>query len=386
VTATLSTIDPQKFRRIMGHFPTGVVIVTAPGPDGKPTGMSVGSFTSVSLDPPLVAFFPAASSSTWPKMAPAGCFCVNILASDQEHLCRAFARKGADKFLGVEWRGAGSSAPIIEASLAWIDCDLERVNEAGDHYIVLGRVREMEIERPSVPLVFFQGGYGRFDAGPGVAGDRTGDLADHLRIADVARGEMEAVAELLNAECIASSQVGDELVMLVGAGPIERRSSGTLIGGRIPVIPPASATSMAWETPERIAEWLALAPSPQVRALSEARIAQIRGKGYGLSSGVGLRDWAEVFANPQLADTRALRAELPHVMEHHDDPPEIGPEEARRVLTIHMPVFGPDGRVELVLNLGSFGSVELEQLDFMIERLQETADRVTHEIGGTRPS
>jgi hypothetical protein len=93
--------------------------------------------------------------------------------------------------------------------VAWIDCDLERVDEAGDHYIVLGRVREMEIEHPSVPLVFFQGGYGRFDAGSGVAGDRSGDLAEHLREADVARGEMEAVANLLDAECVAAAQVGD---------------------------------------------------------------------------------------------------------------------------------------------------------------------------------
>lgn len=347
--------------------------------------MSVGSFTSVSLDPPLIAFFPATTSTTWPRIARAGCFCVNVLSCEQEQLCRAFAVKGTDKFLGVTWRNAHSTAPIIEGSLAWIDCDLERVDEAGDHYIVLGRVREMEIERPSVPLVFFQGGYGRFDAGPGVAGNRTGDLAEHLRVADLARGEMEAVAELLDAECVAAAQVGDDLVILAGAGPMERRSSGTLIGGRIPAIPPASATSMAWETPERVAAWLAAAPSPAVKAAAEARIAQVRRKGYAVSLGVGLREWAEVFATPRLADPRALRSEMPQIMEHVDDPPEIGPEDARRVLTVHMPVFGPDRRVALTFNLGSFGSVELEQLNDMIARLRESADRVTELLGGQRP-
>jgi DNA-binding IclR family transcriptional regulator len=300
-------------------------------------------------------------------------------------VCRAFARKGADKFLGIEWRGAGSGAPIIESSLAWIDCDLERVDEAGDHYIVLGRVREMEIERPSVPLVFFQGGYGRFDAGGGVAGDRHGDLAEHLRVADLARHEMETVAGLLDAECVAAAQVGDELVILAGAGPIERRSSGTLIGGRIPAIPPASATSMAWETPERIAAWLAVAPSPAVRAAAEDRIAQIRRKGYGLSVGIGLREWAEVFATPQLADPKALRSEMPQIMRRHDYPPHLGEEDARRVLTIHMPVFGPDSRVALTFNLGSFGSVDRDRLNEMIASLGESADRVTELIGGKRP-
>jgi flavin reductase (DIM6/NTAB) family NADH-FMN oxidoreductase RutF len=382
---TPSTIDPQLFRRVMGHFPTGVVIVTAPGMDGKPAGMSVGSFTSVSLDPPLVAFFPAASSTTWPKMAPAGCFCVNILASDQEHLCRAFARTGADKFLGVGWRTGGSSAPIIEASLAWIDCDLERVDQAGDHYIVLGRVREMQIERPSVPLVFFQGGYGRFDGGPGVAGDRTGDLAEHLRVADAARSEMEAVAELLDAECVAAAQVDDELVILAGAGPVEKRSSGPLIGSRIPVIPPASATWMAWETPQRIAEWIALAPTPQIKLLAETRLAQVRRKGYAVSLAIGLREWAEIFAR-QRPDAGALRSEMPDLMRSIEDPAEIGQDLARRVLTIHMPVFGLGGHPALTLNLGSFGSVELEKLNYMIASLRKCTDRITELIGGQRPA
>jgi flavin reductase (DIM6/NTAB) family NADH-FMN oxidoreductase RutF len=383
---TPTKIDPSKFRRVMGQFPTGVVIVTAPGVDGRPAGMSVGSFTSVSLDPPLVAFFPATSSTTWPKMAPAGCFCVNILGFEQEQLCRAFAASGADKFLGVSWRETGSGAPIIETSLAWIDCDLERVDEAGDHYIVLGRVREMEIERPSVPLVFFQGGYGRFDAGPGVAGDRTGDLAEHLRVADLARAEMEAVAELLDAECVAAALVADELVILAGAGSMERRSSATLIGGRIPAVPPASATAMAWESPERIAAWLSLARSPQMKTVAENRLAQVRRKGYAVSVGIGLREWAEIFADPHLADPSALRSEMPALMQSIDDPAEIGPEDARRVLTIHMPVFGPDGRVAITFNLGGFGSVEIDRLNHMIDRLSESADRVTGLIGGKRPA
>ena len=148
---------------MLGHFPTGVVIVTAIS-GGRPAGLSVGSFTSVSLDPPLVAVLPAKSSTSWPKIAAAGSFCINILAASQEALCRGFAVSGADKFAGVSWWRAPSGAPILDGTLAWIDCELEQSVEAGDHYIVLGRVRALEVEplEATAPLIFFQGGYGTF--------------------------------------------------------------------------------------------------------------------------------------------------------------------------------------------------------------------------------
>ena len=153
--------DSTTFRRVLGHYPTGVCVVTAVDQDG-PTGMVVGSFTSVSLDPPLVAFFPAKSSSSWPRIEEAGRFCVNVLASDQQLLCRQFSAKGADKFAGVAHRVSFLGSPILDGVVAWIDCTLEAVHEAGDHYIVLGRVKALEVDRPDKPLLFFQGAYGEF--------------------------------------------------------------------------------------------------------------------------------------------------------------------------------------------------------------------------------
>jgi 3-hydroxy-9,10-secoandrosta-1,3,5(10)-triene-9,17-dione monooxygenase reductase component len=152
------------FRRVLGHFPTGVVIVTAVH-DGRPAGMSIGSFTSVSLDPPLVAILPAKTSTSWPAIEAAGAFCVNILNARQEALCRAFATSGADKFAGVTWRTAPSGSPVLAGALAWLDCSLEQVVEAGDHLIALGRVAALDVgeqgeDWDSGPLVFFQGGYG----------------------------------------------------------------------------------------------------------------------------------------------------------------------------------------------------------------------------------
>jgi 3-hydroxy-9,10-secoandrosta-1,3,5(10)-triene-9,17-dione monooxygenase reductase component len=155
-------IDPGVYRRILGHYPTGVCVVTSDGADGPPVGMAVGSFTSVSLSPPLVAFFPDKGSTSWPKIERTGRFCINILADDQEWLCRRFASRIEDKFEGVTHRVSGQGLPILDGVIAWIDCTLHAVHEAGDHYIVLGKVEALNTERPSRPLLFFQGLYGQF--------------------------------------------------------------------------------------------------------------------------------------------------------------------------------------------------------------------------------
>ncbi|EZP71921.1 Monooxygenase [Sphingomonas paucimobilis] len=158
----ISAIDSGTFRRVLGHYPTGVCVVTALEPGGAPVGMVVGSFTSVSLDPPLVAFFPAKTSTSWPQIEQAGRFCVNVLGSDQRPLCQQLSAKDGDKFAGVTHRASANGSPILDGVVAWIDCTLEAVHEAGDHYIVVGRVMALEVERPGRPLLFFQGGYGEF--------------------------------------------------------------------------------------------------------------------------------------------------------------------------------------------------------------------------------
>jgi len=152
-------IAAPRFRQILGHVPTAVVVVTAAGTSG-PAGMTVGTFSSVSLDPPLVGFMADRSSRTFPHIGAAGSFCANILAADQEPLCRAFARSGDDKFDGIGWRPAPSGAPIIDGVVAWVDCTLGDVHLAGDHVIVLGEVRAMEACSTRQPLVFHRGAYG----------------------------------------------------------------------------------------------------------------------------------------------------------------------------------------------------------------------------------
>jgi 3-hydroxy-9,10-secoandrosta-1,3,5(10)-triene-9,17-dione monooxygenase reductase component len=156
------TIDEARFRQVLGHFATGVTVVTCLAGD-RPIGLAVNSFTSVSLDPPLVAFCVSARSSTWPQLREVGAFCVNILAEDQEALSRTFATHGLDRFMGVGWRPASSGAPILHGVLAWVDCAVEAEYAAGDHFLVIGRVRELGLAHEGRPLVFYRGGYGRFE-------------------------------------------------------------------------------------------------------------------------------------------------------------------------------------------------------------------------------
>ena len=156
---TGASIDAAAFRQVLGHFPTGVTIITAMC-DGAPAGLAVGSFFSVSLEPALVGFCAAQSSTSFPKVRAAGRFCANVLAADQEALCRVFASSGADKFQGLGWRPApATGSPQLSDVLAWIDCTIETIHEAGDHVVVLGRVHDLAVARESLPLVFFRGGY-----------------------------------------------------------------------------------------------------------------------------------------------------------------------------------------------------------------------------------
>jgi flavin reductase (DIM6/NTAB) family NADH-FMN oxidoreductase RutF len=167
-------IDGERFRNVLGHLPTGVTVVTAHHPGG-PVGMSSNSVTSVSLEPPLILFCPAKTSTTWPKIHQAGAFCVNIFAAHHEEASRQFSRVGVDRFAGVSWHDR-PTGPALDDAVAWIECTIDAEYEAGDHLIVVGAVRHLEVrEGAPDPLVFFRGRYGSFsDEPPRVAspGDR----------------------------------------------------------------------------------------------------------------------------------------------------------------------------------------------------------------------
>ncbi len=152
------TFDEQRFKDALSRFATGVTVV-AGIEDTQPVGFTCQSFMSVSMDPPYVAVAPARTSTTWPRIARAGSFCVNMLADGQEELSRGFARSGGDKFTGVDWAPApATGAPVIAGCSAWVDCRVELVHDAGDHELILGRVLDLGVS-DAAPLVFYRSGF-----------------------------------------------------------------------------------------------------------------------------------------------------------------------------------------------------------------------------------
>lgn len=139
---------------VMGSFPTGVAIVTAIDA-GTPVGFTCQSFVSLSLDPPLIALAPSKISTSWPRIRAAGSFCVNILDEGGGELCERFARSGVDKFVGLEWTANFTGAPLFACAVAWVECSVEFIHEAGDHELVVGRVLALGA-RDAMPLVFYR--------------------------------------------------------------------------------------------------------------------------------------------------------------------------------------------------------------------------------------
>jgi 3-hydroxy-9,10-secoandrosta-1,3,5(10)-triene-9,17-dione monooxygenase reductase component len=159
--------EPDLFRQVLGHFCTGVTVITTADEAG-PAGFTCQSFTAVSLDPPLVLFCPGRSSATWQRIRRAGHFCANVLADEQRELARVFASGAPGRFDGAAWAPSPSGAPILDGALAWVTATVETVQEAGDHYVVIGRVTGLSARRPGPPLLFYRGRYAVTADGTGV--------------------------------------------------------------------------------------------------------------------------------------------------------------------------------------------------------------------------
>jgi 3-hydroxy-9,10-secoandrosta-1,3,5(10)-triene-9,17-dione monooxygenase reductase component len=150
--------EPEKFRQVLGHFCTGITVITAMDED-EPVGFSCQAFAALSLDPPLVLLCPALTSATWKRIARVKLFAVNVLTEDQHDLASRFGRSGSDKFDGVGWSPDAVGSPILDGVLTWAGCEIEAVHQGGDHYIVVSRVRELGECGSQRPLLFYRGRY-----------------------------------------------------------------------------------------------------------------------------------------------------------------------------------------------------------------------------------
>lgn len=382
-----AAVVATRFREVLGQFPTGVAVVTAMDDQGQPIGMTVGSFTSVSLHPPLVAFLPDKSSSSFPAIRDAARFCVNVLAGAQESICRTFATRVPDRFAGVRWaQSPQTGSPVLEGAVAWIDCELGDVFEAGDHYIVIGRVLDLETAKPTLPLVFFQGGYGTFAPRSLVLASR-GRPSAAVRAAEQAREHLERLSSAVGLECRAVARQDDGLVVVATVG---NAAGANPVGVWWPYCPPFGATIAASGSAESRSQWYNSSPKhleAEQRAAINIDLDEVRERGWALTFRTEavaeveeiVGEMAEYGRTPSLQRQLSDAGQRLHVLHQ---PSALNVDTAKDVATLSAPVLDADGPL---LHLALFGFPPDASLEF-VERarnaLVATARTLSTRLGG----
>lgn len=385
-------IDGARFRAVLGSYPTGVAIVTCIDEHGLPAGMVIGTFTSVSLDPPLIGYLPMKTSRTFARMRGSPSFCVNILAADQESVCQHFASAAEDKFAGLAWHPSPAGNPVLDGVVAWIDCDYASVTEVGDHYIVLGGVLDMALERDTSPLLFFQRGYGRFTPGPLVAAAER-ETIEAVQLAEIGRDEMEAVAVELEAECSLVAAVGGDVVYVATENRSPDFRLRSRLGLRVPCAPPLGPLFVGGPGAPGDAEWigrLGRADQDTIDA-SLAQLERVRTRGWSIAlqgpdEGENLEEMVALYSDRHRTpgqERRLLEAAKERAGLHEPaDLPDDGRYDLRH---LSVPVRDGAGRVVLVLRLSALPpGASLLQVRQWLARLQQSAARLEHTITARR--
>lgn len=386
----IAGISPGRFREVLGQYPTGVAVIAATGDDGVPIGMVVGSFGSVSLNPPLVAFMPDRKSSSWQKLREHETYCVNVLGAHQIDVCRDLASKRPDKFANIAWSPSARGCPVIVGSTARIECVREAVHEAGDHLIVVARVVDLEIGDSGAPLLFYRGGYGTFSARSMVSGDA--EILERLRLLDCIRDTLEGLAAELDAEVTAVALIKNELCLIGSYGRSRTTDIPTRVGQRVPFMPPMGGVFAAWGSPTEREHWLSQCRAGEGadRGLCLDMIASIRARGYAIGFGhERSRRWSQAAyrlstGDPEmsLGDMRRLIAE---VFEDYN-PGELRQDQRHEFHFAQAPVFDAGGEVITGITVwGPEGTIPLSLVAHHTRRLVDAAARATRRLGGVVP-
>lgn len=388
-----TTVSPQEFRRALAHYPTGVAVLTAMGSDDLPVSMVVGTFTSVSLDPPLVGFLADRNSNSWKSIQSTGHFCVSVFGAKDEHVCRAFASKSPDRFLHAT-ATTSSGRPRLEDAALWVDCEIEDVLPAGDHDFVLGRVRQLGVgDEGGLPLLFLRGGYGA----PRIASlqVQAPGLGPVLRMSDAIRPEIEAVASEVGLECIVLAAVEGEVVMIAAAGfEAATGSSRTYVGSTFPLAAPLAPVFLAWATPEEQRRWLAEGArlaGTDVTELAMESLEAVRARGHEIATGLGVSERFRQIVlghdeRPREAEPLEFAQVVRAVVERRDPALTLPLEQLSEVTALMVPVRDVNDRVVLSLGIMGFtGEEDHERIQQCLRRLEKAADRASQLIAAMRP-
>lgn len=387
-----NTFDPQVFREVMGHYPTGVAVVTGRTEEGEILALVVGTFSSVSLDPPLVSFMPMKTSRTFQKLRTCSSLCISILGGEQQAEMLAVAQRWENKLDGIDWFPSPSGDPILRNSIAWVDTTISEVVEAGDHWIVLCAVKDLQITNSVPPLLFFQGGYGSF------AGLESGSRMSHeiipaIHAAHNANVELRNLADSIGCEVSVFAAVSDdELATVFSALSADATQDGGL-ASRFPLVPPIGDSYLFDKSPELQERWInkLRKPSDEIRSLHERRLDYIREHGYLLAflpdEGTSAyeqmiqatREYKKVVLTPQ--EERSIRETIGSTPVDYE-PRDIVDSETYDVGSIVFPVRNPSGEYTMTLRLAQLpGGASGATIRDWVARSREAIQRIEQSSG-----
>lgn len=355
-------IAPEAFRQVLGLYPTGVAAITGIDPDGEPVAMVVGTFSSVSLNPPLVGFMPTRTSGSYARLRSARVLCANVLSKDQEMLCRRLARPGGpEKFEGVDWTPSPAGAPIISGGSAWVEFTIAQRVEAGDHDIVIGDVSELGVGDGGLPLLFLGGGYGRYTAHSRIM-PTTADSVQQIRWAEAVRAELERLSDELGLETVFVSLIDDAIVQVASYGSTDTAFRPHPLGVKLPLGAPMGAPIIASSTEPARRAWLQRSqPGLDERSVQEhfEALDRVRERGWSLNlmtqSSLEMDQTLRPLENGELAWGRIpLGDDLGRPGAYGAELPE-DPEALLHVRNVSSPVRDAEGNPIFYLTLFGFG-------------------------------
>ncbi|MCZ4552289.1 flavin reductase family protein [Gordonia rubripertincta] len=360
ITAT-AQFEASVFREVMGHYPTGVVVVTGRDRDGDVLAMVVGTFNSVSLDPPLVSFMPMKTSRTFAKMLECDSLCINILGGEQEDVVLTIAQRWENKLDGIEWFASPSGNPVLADSVAWIDSTIYNTVEAGDHWIVLCAVTDLAVTNPVSPLIFFQGGYGSFVT-TSLMARMDHEILPAIHAAHGARTRIEELANAIGCEVTVFTAVScDEMATVLSAtSPGVAREGGLAL--RVPMVPPIGDSYVFARSSDEQKRWIGRlrGASDEVKAVHLERLDFVREHGYLIAflppqtadAYAEMRDATERYGHGRLtpAQERSIRESIgrspvDYRVQHVED------SSTYDVGSLVLPVRDPGGDYSLTLRL-----------------------------------
>ncbi|NMO03047.1 flavin reductase family protein [Gordonia sp. TBRC 11910] len=306
----------------MGHYPTGVVVVTGRTPDDELHALVVGTFSSVSLDPPLVSFMPMKTSKTFTKLQECSSLCINIIGGEQENVVLTIARRWENKFDGIDWHPSPTGNPVLVDAVAWIETRIWNTVDAGDHWIVLCEVIDLAVTNSVTPLIFFQGGYGSF-ACSSLMARMDHEILPAITSAHSARAAVEQLANDIGCEASIFTTVSEEeiaTVLSVTAPGVDREAD---FAQRVPMVPPIGDTYFFDQSERQQQQWVdrLRGVDDDVKDIYRQRLSFLREHGYvysllpseeGRSAYDTVRDATARYSGGRLtpAQEREIRASL----------------------------------------------------------------------------